>query len=138
MLQSLLRWDLVHYFDNFINIILYIERYSINKIALDYIQLTDCLGLLCNSSKDCYRTTVIVFELEVDLKNFILQLLQDKLNKAQHLTTTALQTDSITKHQARELASFLTFCAPAIQLRWVFMQELQSYVASFLAKSLWF
>ena len=90
MLESLLGWNLVHYLDDFINIVPHIERYSIDRIALDYIQLTDCLGLPRNNSKDRHGTTVTVFGLEVDLENFILQLLQDKLNKAQHLTTVAL------------------------------------------------
>lgn len=46
-----------------------------------YIQVTDLLEMLKNNSKNCKKTIVSVFNIEVDTVMFITRLLIDKLEK---------------------------------------------------------
>jgi hypothetical protein len=132
ILQSRLRWKLLeHYLDDFILIIPPHDLDATDTRTHEYIQLTDLLGVPRNDSKDCQGTIATIFGLEVDTAKSHLRLPQEKLDKAKDLTSKALQAQSISARQAYELAGFLTFCAPAVQLGRVFMRRLWSFVASF-------
>ena len=75
MLRFYLQWDLTaHYLDDFIRIVPKAETGSIPQADLDYIQLTDALGLPRNDSKDCCGTAVEVLGIEVDTTRFMARL----------------------------------------------------------------
>jgi hypothetical protein len=57
-------------------------RYTIPKMEVDYIKVTNLLGILQNDSKDQSGLVFIVLGLEVDTNLFTLRVLQDKLLKA--------------------------------------------------------
>ena len=48
----------------------------------DYKDLTDCLNILCNDTKDSINTVFSVLEIEIDTDTFEAHLLIDKLNWA--------------------------------------------------------
>lgn len=99
--------------------------------AASYVQLTDILGITRNENKDGQGTAVTVLGYETDTVQFVMRLNTEKLDKARRLVASALADSSMSLSAAEQLAGFLCFCAPAIQLDWVFLRHVWSFVASF-------
>lgn len=56
---------------------------------------------------------------------------KDKLKRAIASTGKALKQGHLTKKEAQSLAGFLSFCSQAVQLGWVHMRSIWTFVASF-------
>lgn len=89
-----------------------------------YRLLTDCLGVTYHASKDAYGTVVIVLGLEIDTN-------LDKLARARQARKAALIRSSVTFKEILSLLGFLSFCAQAVHLGWVFMRQLWDFVADY-------
>jgi hypothetical protein len=111
-----------YYLDDFIAVVpLYT---NLQAMSNEYIRLTDALGIPRNESKDEAGTKVTVLGLEIDTDEFVLRVPKDKVLRAAATTSTALEYNSISMLEAQSLAGFLSFCAPAVQLGWVFMRRI--------------
>jgi hypothetical protein len=134
MLQSYLGWELLeHYLDDFIHIVpaSMASPTALADKAFDYIMLTNFLGVPRNDKKDRTGLVVEVLGYEINTIHMTVYLPQVKLDRAINATDTALHQKSLSKGEAESLAGFLSFCAPVVQLGWVFCRRLWSFVASF-------
>ena len=71
------------------------------------------------------------------LVNSITQIVsvpQDKLDRIVALTKEALKRGSFTLKEATSLAGLLVFCAPAVQLGFVFCRRLWTFIATFQSR----
>ena len=91
---------------------------------MDYIDITNLLGIPRNDSKDQYSTILSVLGYEIDTNTFTLQVPYNKLTEARNITAQALSKASLDLSKVDSLAGFLGFCAPAVQLGRVFLQLL--------------
>lgn len=57
-------------------------RKKIKAKARAYIWLINLIGIPKNNSKDCKKTIIVVFRIEVNTSNFSARFLKEKLNKA--------------------------------------------------------
>lgn len=64
------------------------------RIAYNWV--TDLLGIPRNDLKDAEGTLVIVFRIEIDTRNIIARLPNDKLEKAVKVTSKVLAKQSVT------------------------------------------
>jgi hypothetical protein len=136
MLESFLGWDASeHFLDDFIRVITQRGTLEVSKIVADYIVLTDILGIPRNDSKDMIGTKVTVLGIEIDTDEFVIRLPKEKLQQAIIRTATALSRATTTLFDIQSLTGFLSFCAQAVQLGWVFMRHLWNFVASFPGES---
>lgn len=94
-----------------------------------YIRLTDVIGIPRNNLKDFKAVIVIVFGIEVDTTKFIARVPKDRLEQAQKATSKTLASDSVALLDIQSLVGFLSFCAKAVRLGWVFMRRLWDIVA---------
>jgi hypothetical protein len=132
ILQSWLHWDLLqHYLDDFITVIPASASHKIPGMETDYITITNLLGIPRNDTKNQLGTVITVLGLEVDTNNFTLRVPEDKMKKAFHATSRLHQQDSITRKEMENLAGFLSFCAPAVQLGRLHMRTIWTFVASY-------
>lgn len=132
ILQSWLHWDLLqHYLDDFITVIPACASHKIPGMETDYITITNLLGIPRNDTKNQLGTVITVLGLEVDTNNFTLRVPEDKMKKAFHATSRLHQQDSITRKEMENLAGFLSFCAPAVQLGRLHMRTIWTFVASY-------
>ena len=83
-------------------------------------------------------TVVPVFGIEINTNLFEAQIPKNKLQQAQNATSNALSKESLTLHEVQSLTDFLSFCAQAVCLGWVFMRKLWDFVALFSPQSLKF
>ena len=118
-----------HYLDDFIAIVT--PNTDLQAMSDEYVQLTDALGIPRNESKDEAGTKVTVLGLEVDTDDFVLRVPKDKVLRATATTSMALEHNSTSMLEAQSLAGFLSFCAPAVQLGWVFMRRIWDFAAQF-------
>ena len=93
--------------------------------------LTNFLRVPRNNNKDRIGLVVEVLGYEISTTHMTVYLPQVKLDHAINATDTALHQKSLSKGEAESLAGFLSFCAPVVQLGWVFCRRLWSFVASF-------
>lgn len=122
-----------HYLDNFITAIRAAEATPemLAQYTHHYDIVTDILGIPRRESKNEMSTIIPVFGIEIDTNLFRANLLADKIHKAVTTTATALFKSSLTLKEAQSLTGYLSFCAAVVQLNWVFMRLLWSYVAQF-------
>lgn len=138
IMQSYLHWkSMDHYLDDFIAILPAIEATPgrVQKISDDYVQLTDCLGIPRNDSKDQQGTLVKVLGIEIDTTKLTARLPLDKLQRAKTLSTAALAQTSLSYHDAQSLAGFLSFCTKVVPLGRIFMRRLWTWIASYPRRS---
>ncbi len=78
-----------------------------------YIQATNLLSIPRNEKKDCCRTEVPVFGIEVDTSTFTARLPQNKLERAIKKTGEAVSdsSNSISYLDIQSLVGFLSFCS---------------------------
>lgn len=134
MLHSYLGWTtLEHYLDDFIRVLSHklATKERLTEDDKAYCLLTDCLGVPRQEAKDVHGTVVMVFGLEVDTNLFIVRVPADKLARASEATSKALSQPSVTLKEIQSLTGFLSFCAQAVRLGWVFMRHLWDFVASY-------
>lgn len=124
---------LFHYLDDFIHIIPKAQATPAYLYQLDegYILITDLLGILRKDTKNESSALGNVLGYLIDTDCFILSVPPKKVSQVGNLTTLALQEKSLSLQEAQVLAGFLSFCAPAVQLGWVFCRPLWNYIASF-------
>ena len=109
ILESQLGWEFVsHYLDDFIIIIQELDFSSIDKRTLQFITLTDLLGIPRNDVKDELGQRVIVLGYLLDTNTFEILILDDKLTKICNALAEALQKDSITLHEIQVIAGLLS------------------------------
>lgn len=118
-----------HYLDDFIAVVPLDT--NLQAMSNEYIRLTDALGIPRNESKDEAGTKVTVLGLEVDTDKFVLRVPKDKVLRAAATTSAALKHNSMSMLEVQSLAGFLSFCAPAVQLGWVFMRRIWDFAAQF-------
>lgn len=136
MLESYLGWtNLRHYLDDFIHVVSANSLSSLDNIHQGYNNLTDCLGIPRNESKDAEGTIVSVLGIELDTNLFTARLPEKKLHRAIEATKAALIQQSLTLREAQSLTGFLSFCARAVRLGWVFMRSLWDFIASYPSQS---
>jgi len=104
---------------------------NLEKVKNDYIILTDLLGIPRRDSKDAVGTRVIVLGHLVDTVAFEVSVPRQKLDKVVDLTTKALSQSSISLIDIQSLTGLLSWCAPAVQLGWLFCRRLWTLIASF-------
>lgn len=64
------------------------------RIAYNWV--TNLLGILRNNLKDAKGTLVIVFKIEIDIKKFMVRLLNNKLEKAVKALSNVLAKQLVT------------------------------------------
>lgn len=134
ILISYLNWaESEHYLDDFILILEATAATAANLESHEtgYKLLTDCLGIPRQEAKDLTGTVIPVFGIEIDTNLFEARIPKDKLDKARKATGDTLAKESLTLHEAQSLTGFLSFCAQAVQLGWVFMRKLWDFVSSY-------
>ena len=132
MLRSCLQWDsITHYLDDFIRIVPEAKADSVPQADLDYIQLTDALGIPRNDRKDCCGTVIEVLGIEIDTIRFMARLSPQKLQKALTETTTALSRGWLTRREAQKLAGYLSYCCKVVRLGRTFLSSAWEFLSSF-------
>lgn len=134
LLQSYLGWlTLFHYLDDFMLIMPrnLATPALLAKLELDYILLTDLLGVPRRDDKNACGTRVVLLGFMVDTVLLQMSIPKEKLEKVSRLTTNTLSETSLSLVDAQSLAGLLTWCAPAVQLGWVFCRRMWSFVASY-------
>jgi hypothetical protein len=99
--------------------------------ASEYRLLCTILGISHNDKKDDCGTEVILLGRLVNSVTRTVSVPQDKLDRIVALATEALGQNSMTFKEATSLAGLLSFCAPAVQLGFVFCRRLWTFTASF-------
>jgi hypothetical protein len=136
IVRSHLRWHLIeHYLDDMMAAFPNSQRKRLAQFKRDYPQLCDITGILRNDDKDAEGTTIKFLGRTVDSTTFTVSIPKDKVDRVTSLTADALASNSMTIHEAQQLAGLLSFCASAVQLGFVFCRRIWSFVASF--KSEW-
>lgn len=134
MLESYLYLEfLVHYLDDFIWVIASREatHERLHKDRTGYKTLSAILGIPEEPAKDQEGSEVVFLGLLINTHLLTASLPEDKLERAIRTTAEALQKGSLTLHEAQHLAGFLTFCAQAVRLGWVFMRPLWTFAGSY-------
>lgn len=123
IIQSHLHWELVeHFLDDIIYVIAEIDasESDIRRTIDEYNLITDILGVPRQDKKDVCGTIESILGYEFDTHSFIMRLPEDKLTRAIEATRHAVRQESLTLLEAQSITGFLAFCAPAVQLGWVF------------------
>src|ERR1700735_4401736 len=108
-----------------------LTRKAAYQIQRGYPELCDITGILRNDDKDAEGTTIKFLGRMVDSTTFTVSIPKDKGDRVTSLTADALASNSMTIHEAQQLAGLLSFCAFAVQLGFVFCRRIWSFVASF-------
>lgn len=125
ILISYLGWVLVHYLNNFIVVFIATKVINETKHArITYNQVVNLLGISRNDLKDIESILIIVFEIEIDTKNFIARILNNKLEKAGRAISKVLIKQLVTFFNIQLLVEFLSFCLHAVRLGKVFIKKL--------------
>ena len=132
IVRSYLRWHLIeHYLDDMMAAFPASQGKQLTKFKRGYPELCDITGILRNDDKDAEGTTIKFLGRIVDSTTFTVYIPQDKVDRVISLTADALVSNSMTIHEAQQLAGLLSFCASAVQLGFVFCRRIWSFVASF-------
>ena len=127
-----LRWHLIeHYLDDMMAVFPASQGKQLTQFKRGYPELCDITGILRNDDKDAEGTTIKFLGRIVDSTTFTVYIPQDKVDRVISLTADALVSNSMTIHEAQQLAGLLSFCASAVQLGFVFCRRIWSFVASF-------
>ena len=130
ILRICLLWHtIIYYLDDFIRIIPKQEAASIIEADIDYIHLTDALGIPRNDSKNRCSTVTEVLGIEIDTTRFIARLSKEKLNKALIKTFIALAEGSLTKRDAQKLVGYLSHCCKVVRLGRVFLSSAWEFLS---------
>lgn len=92
------------------------------------IGLIDILGFSQKNFKNCQKTVVIIFEIEIDSSLFIARLPIDKLKKAIGDKSKVLGQKAISFIDIESLIRFFSFCSQAVKLSRVFMRKLWDFI----------
>jgi hypothetical protein len=134
LLHSWLQWDMVsHLLDDVIHIIPENEVFLLDQKAVDYIRLCNVLGIPMSKEKDAMGQVVTVLGYEIDTIHSMIRLPPEKLAKAVKCTQAALAMGSMTLWELQVLTGYLSWCAPAVQLGWVFCRRLWDWQRDFKA-----
>ena len=132
ILQAVLHWDLLaHYLDDFIRVIPKSSAVCLAQMNLNYIELTDMLGIPRNDAKDSEGTVVEILGIELDTTKLEARLPIEKLERAISLSAKALSAATLTLLDAERLTGFLNFCSQVIRLGRAFMSSLWEFIAAF-------
>lgn len=74
-----------------------------------YQLFTNYIDIPHQEVKDIEDTFVLVFELKIDIENFINCILPNKIARAQEITNLALKQSFFTRKKAQSLIKFLSF-----------------------------
>ena len=91
------------------------QQKQLAQFKRDYSRLCDIPGILRNDDKDAEGTTIKFLGRMVDSTTFTVWIPKDKVNRVISLTADALASDSMTIHEAQQLAGLLSFCASAVR-----------------------
>jgi hypothetical protein len=101
------------------------------KLETEYKLVTTLLGVLRNVDKNNHGRKVKWLGRMVDSHTMTVSVPEDKLQRIIDLTKHALKEGSLTLLEAQSLAGLLAFCAPAVQLGYLFCRRLWTFIASF-------
>lgn len=85
--------------------------------------MINLLKITKNNSKNSKKMQIIIFEIEIDTKNFIAKLPNQKLEKAVKAISKVLAKQLIIFLNIQSLIKFLFFCFQAMCLKSVFIQK---------------
>ena len=122
---------MAHYLDDFIRIVPPNTFDSVDQINHEYRILTDVLGIPRNDAKDYQGTVVEVLGIELNTNLFEARLPPEKLCRATALSAAALESGTLTLHEADTLAGFLSFCSQVVRLGRAFMSSLWDFILVF-------
>lgn len=134
-MQSFLNWGFLrHYLDDFIRVFSKIKasaQYLRHK-SINYCHLIVVLGVPQATLKVKARTVVVIFGSEINTNIYGVRLPEEKLAKTLVATTKVLSANTITLLDMQLVTGFISFCAQAVQLDWVFMRRFWNFLAAFL------
>lgn len=93
--------------------------------------MNNLLGIPRQESKDQTRAIIPVFGIEINSNTFMASLPPDKIVKAIAVTAAALAKKALTLSETQSFTRYLSYCAKAVRLGWVFMRPLWTFVASY-------
>lgn len=129
ILRSYLGWNIMaHYLDDTFNMIKATRASEVDKEAQEYKTLTDILGIPRNDSKDGEGTKIELLGLLVDTVTFKASVPPEKMRKIQDQAMKLGGRKSVTKKEVEELTGLLSFCAPVVQLGWVFCRNFWTFL----------
>jgi hypothetical protein len=108
-----------------------VSQAQLDKMADEYRLLCGVLGIIRNDKKDECGTEVILLGRTVNTITRIVSVPQDKLARIVQLTSDAITKGSLSLVEAQSLAGILAFCAPVVQLGFVFCRRLWTFIAAF-------
>jgi hypothetical protein len=134
ILKSYFRWE---FFEHYLDDTMIALRAALvaegggQKLETEYELVTTLLGVLCNVDKNNRGRKVKWLGRMVDSHTMTVSVPEDKLQRIIDLTKHALKEGSLTLLEAQSLAGLLAFCAPAVQLGYLFCRRLWTFIASF-------
>lgn len=134
ILQSFLGWEfLEHYLDDSMAAFRAVQAThgDIQRVSSEYKELCHVTGVIPNDQKDEHGTEITLLGRTVNSISRTVSVPKDKLERVLKLTTIALQRGSLNIMEAQSLAGLLSFCAPAVQLGFVFCRRLWTFIAAF-------
>lgn len=133
ILESYLLWThLRHYLDDFIRILPpSTTPAQVETIIANYTLLLRVLGVPRRVDKAACGTLVKVLGYIFNTVTMTISIPEVKVLKMVRMTAEALAKDSMSLKEVRELAGLCSWCAPAVQLGWVFCRNIWNYLASF-------
>jgi hypothetical protein len=133
ILESWLRWTVLHYLDDFIRIIPAAQATPkfLAHLELDYHALIDLLGIPENTKKDTSGTIVTALGITLNTNNFQASLSVEKITKAIKLTAIALQKRRMTLLEVQTIGGYLSWCSEVVRLGKVYLHHIWQFLASF-------
>lgn len=83
--------------------------------------MTNLLEIIKNNSKNWKKMQIIIFEIEIDTKNFIAKLSNKKLEKTVKTISKVLAKQLIIFLNIQFLIRFVSFCFQVMHLKNIFM-----------------
>jgi hypothetical protein len=96
---------------------------QLDNMATEYRFLCSVLGIIRNDKKDECGTEVILLARSVNTITRMVSVPQDKLAQIVHLTGDVITKGSLSLLEAQSLAGILAFCAPVVQLGFMFCRR---------------
>jgi hypothetical protein len=125
MIISYLNWtNLKHYLNDFIDVFSSLNDY--NSTFFD--QLMTILEVSIKSFKNLQDTIISIFDIEMNIDQFIARLFSNKLTRVIEYTRLVLKKTFITLLDMQSLMKFLSFCSQAVRLDRVFMRRLWDFM----------
>jgi hypothetical protein len=133
MLQSWLRWTVLHYLDDFIRVIPQHQATLsfLQQAETEYHILTSLLGIPENKKKDAIGTVVTVLGIQIDTNTFEARLSPEKLAKALRLTTIGLLKSKMSLFDIQSISGFLSWCAEVVRLGKIYLHHLWVFMSAF-------